>query len=161
MNQFTLDVRTTRLFLSFLTAFCLMPGSAILLAQESGESDQLPLSKPIVLKLDYRRRSCAAHLSLEYYQSGENAHVKASLTNEDCDASSGDYILEVRYRDENNEVRNIDYAESWARSDDSPVQLARNYLIGKNVDLVRVRSRDLRCECTAVPPDENTSDLAK
>ena len=97
-------------------------------------------------------RSCKAALELEYYQKGASVHVDKKIRNADCAASSGSYVIEVRYRGSDGEIRSKSFDETWQRDDDQPVVTSSDYAIEDNVDVVRVRSRKLRCEC-AEPPD--------
>lgn len=94
--------------------------------------------------------ACQAELAIEYYQKAALAHVETTLTNSDCGASSGSYRLEVRYRDAdgNPQVRNFE--ETWQRSDAKPVRQTKEYRVAEGMELIRVRSRRLRCSCESV-----------
>ncbi|MEO1202597.1 MAG: hypothetical protein AAFX10_07820 [Pseudomonadota bacterium] len=97
-------------------------------------------------------RACEARLELEYYQKGPEVHVDTVLSNSACAASSGSYVVEVRYRDSDGEIDSKLFDETWSRDDDQPVKASRDYAVADNVDVIRVRSRRLRCEC-AEPRD--------
>jgi hypothetical protein len=155
MNDFHKTFVCRRICTIVGTTVCLMAGSAPAFAQDEPDTEADEASKDIVLKLDYASKACAANLSLWYYQRDENAHVKSVLTNEDCAASSGEYTLQVRFRDSRNEVLNIDYTETWERADASPVVNATDYYMGEDVDLIRVRSRKLKCVCSEA--DDNSA----
>jgi hypothetical protein len=92
-------------------------------------------------------QKCAAELSYRYSQKDTVAAVETTLSNPDCGASSGNYTMLVRFRDENNEVQSLEYPETWQRDDDQIIESRKEYFIGNNVDLVSVRSRKLRCVC--------------
>ena len=92
--------------------------------------------------------ACKAVLELEYYQKGHEVRVNSELTNPDCSASSGTYSIEVRLRDDDGNTSSKSFDEVWARNDAEPIILSRDYLVGDNVDVLRVRPRKLRCECT-------------
>ena len=93
------------------------------------------------------KQTCAAQIYFTYLQKNTVAVVDSTIDNTECDASSGDYMVLVRFRDENNEIQSLEYAETWSRDDDKAVESRNEYLIGDNVDLVTVRSRKLRCVC--------------
>jgi hypothetical protein len=90
---------------------------------------------------------CEAALSIEYLQLGATAEVTGVIENEDCGASGGEYTIQARLRDENGETKTLDFSETWQRQDAAPVRFTTEYPIGDNVELVRMRSRGLSCEC--------------
>lgn len=92
-------------------------------------------------------QTCAAQIYFTYLQKNTVAVVDSTIDNTECDASSGDYMVLVRFMDENNEIQSLEYAETWSRDDDMAVESRKEYFIGDNVDLVTVRSRKLRCVC--------------
>jgi hypothetical protein len=94
---------------------------------------------------------CAATIEFSYTQRGSMASVEGTIENEDCGASGGDYELLVSIRNENGELKILEFPESWQRQDDHPVKFASTYPIGENVDLVRVRSAKLKCTCFDAP----------
>lgn len=101
-------------------------------------------------------RSCQAQLDMSYYQKGPSVVVESELTNDNCGASSGTYVIEVRYRSDSPEILKKEFPETWERPDDQPVRAEKEYFVAENVDVVRVRSRKLRCECAVeeAPADE-------
>ncbi len=99
---------------------------------------------------------CEAQLLITYIQMNTVAQVDSKLTNSDCAASGGDYMIRVRYRDENNELQSLEHPESWRRDDDQPIEQRKEYFIGENVDLVSVRSRKLQCKCDAAGEEVDT-----
>ena len=102
---------------------------------------------PVQVQLKYESVACEAKLSLEYFQRGENAQVSTTLTNTQCEASYGSYTVQVRYRGEDQELQTHDYEETWERMDSVPLLVTKQYFIGDDVDLVRVRTRGLTCTC--------------
>ena len=61
--------------------------------------------------------------------------------------------LTVSVRDENRELKTLEFVEAWQRKDDQPVKFNVSYPIGDNVDLVSVRARQLRCTCDDLPEE--------
>ncbi len=102
---------------------------------------------------EYMTNACEARLEIEYYQAGDSVHVETELNNDQCAASSGSYTLQVRYRGDDGEVQTVEFDELWERSDAEPVKLIKDYFVAENVDIMRVRSRRLRCECASVPDE--------
>jgi hypothetical protein len=95
-----------------------------------------------------QKQYCKASTTTEYYQSDDVAEVNVGIKNEDCAASSGSFTIRVRYRTEEDEVVNLEFDETWQREDDQDILFSRQYPIGKNVDLMRVRPARMRCVCT-------------
>ena len=90
---------------------------------------------------------CQATVRIEYLQFDTIAKVAGVIENEDCAASSGEYTIQARIRDKSGETKTLEFPESWQRDDDQPVKFSAEYPIGENVELLRVRSSGLRCEC--------------
>lgn len=100
--------------------------------------------------------ACQAEIEMSWYQKGARINVESQLTNGDCAASSGTYTVEVRYRGDSREMLSKEFPETWERLDDQPIRVEKEYDIADNVDVIRVRIRKLRCECSAeeAPADE-------
>jgi hypothetical protein len=96
---------------------------------------------------------CAASIELGYSQRDTVVNVEGTIENKDCGASQGEYKLAVRIRDENRELKTLEFFESWQRLDSEPVRFEGVHSIGENVDLVSVRSIQLSCTCTATPAE--------
>jgi hypothetical protein len=96
---------------------------------------------------------CAATYDIKYTQKNTNVGVEGVIENKDCAASDGEYKLLVRVRDETGEVKTLDFLESWSRMDDQPVKFGGDYPIGNNVDLVSVRTAQVRCTCADAPTE--------
>lgn len=156
MNQITPVMRVLRPLFYTLAACCLPLGFPSSSAQEDSDEDNEETSKPIILKLDYRLNKCASQLEIEYLQRGENARVNASLNNADCAASSGEYTIQVQIRDADNQSRKLEFPETWSRDDDATITSTSDYFIGDNVDLVRVKSRNLKCRCTEAVSEDSS-----
>lgn len=114
--------------------------SSIVLNSEKEVTFTLKLDAPETLE-------CKAEINLEYFQRDTVASVEARIENSTCAASSGAYDLEVRIRDDDGQSSVLEFSELWQRDDDLPVVSSKNYPIGENVDLVRLRTRGLSCTC--------------
>ncbi|HEX5049810.1 MAG TPA: hypothetical protein VFX89_22040 [Gammaproteobacteria bacterium] len=95
--------------------------------------------------------SCEASIQVQFSQRNTVAQLRGTLENRTCAASTGEYSVGVRIKDANGEIKTLEFREQWQRTDDQPVSIAGDYPIGENVDLVSVRTRSLRCSCTATP----------
>jgi hypothetical protein len=113
------------------------------------------VEKQYTIRLDAPQGTayCHAQIRTEYIQKNTIAAVKGEIENEDCGASGGEYTISIRFRDERGDVHNIEHLESWQREDDQNVSFQGEYLIGENVDLMRVRARKIVCICAE--PDES------
>jgi len=90
---------------------------------------------------------CAATIEIEYTQRDTLVGVEGTIHHLDCAASNGEHRLTVSVRDENRELKTLEFVEAWQRKDGQPVKFNVSYPIGDNVDLVSVRARQLRCTC--------------
>ncbi|HEY9183655.1 MAG TPA: hypothetical protein VIQ99_10670 [Gammaproteobacteria bacterium] len=106
----------------------------------------------ITLELpDAKLLQCAAAIEIEYWQRDTVVGVAATVDTKDCAASSGEYTVAVIVRDEELELTTLQFSETWQRLDAQPVTFEKDYPIGADVDLVRVRARPVRCTCAEVP----------
>jgi hypothetical protein len=90
---------------------------------------------------------CQADIGVQYHQRNTAARVEGTIENKTCAASSGEYSVAIRIKDEAGESKTLEFRESWQRSDDRPISVATDDPIGANVDLVSVRARSLHCVC--------------
>ncbi len=110
--------------------------------------------KVVPIALEYNVDACKADLKLEYFQKGVNAHVKSTLSNEQCGASSGNYTVRVQYRDAEGGTKLLEFDETWKRDDDSEVISEKDYFVGDDIDIMRIKSRNLSCQCSEVESTE-------
>jgi hypothetical protein len=125
----------------------------------AGEDDEDGLIKTemefhqtIELEYEYASNACQAAIEIEYYQKGASAHVESALTNDDCGASSGSYVIQIRYRDADRQSQSKEFPETWERADSNPVVVEKDYFVADDIDILRVRSRKLDCTCA---PEES------
>ncbi|HEX5370910.1 MAG TPA: hypothetical protein VFY10_16000, partial [Dehalococcoidia bacterium] len=98
---------------------------------------------PLTVKLEPpKSNACHAHMSFDYGQFNTLVRVNSTITNDDCAASRGKYVVEVTL-DAHGKLENLRFDETWERKDDQPVTTTKEYPIGKNVDLVLVRATRL------------------
>lgn len=158
------DKRTFRrgsdpVFVSLLFAVLLVSGMrpALLHAQETTETlSGLDAEKTFTMTFETDRSStiCYPTTTVEYQQHGPVAVVTGLMSVDDCAKASGEYIISVRVRDDDGNMKTIDFEEAWAREDQRPVSVAKDYPIGSGVDLVRVRFRSKTCLCADVVDSE-------
>lgn len=130
---------------AIVAAMALVPANAE--QSKRKVNNEAEIRHTMTLEPAHTGRACDARLEVEYYQKGAEVHVDTELFNDACDASSGTYVIEVRYRDDDGEINSKLFDEAWSRDDDQPVKASRDYAVADNVDVIRVRSRKLRCEC--------------
>jgi hypothetical protein len=131
---------------------CQSLSSASRTREACGEVEQtvLRLEKELSMVLEPaapKDRQCETRIAVEYFQRDTIARVNGVIENETCAASSGQYEIEVRVKNENGEIQTLEVGESWQRDDDQPVEFTADYPIGENVELITLRSRGLRCIC--------------
>lgn len=118
------------------------------------EAEGKEFEKQVGVTLEYKQKGCAATLGLEYYQKGTDAHVKSTLKNEQCAASSGSYVLRISYRPDEGDMGEVEFEETWSRNDDADVVAEKDYFVGENLDIRRVTSAKLKCVCTETEDGE-------
>lgn len=119
--------------------------------QASSYSARAEKRYSITLDAPEGRNYCHARISTTYLQRNTTASVEGSLENPDCGPSFGEFTMSVRIRDESGELRTVEHIEQWQRDDDRKVEFVREYPIGENVDLVRVRASKIVCICAGNP----------
>lgn len=115
--------------------------------EESRVNNEAEIRLTVEATHEYATDVCTAAMEMEYYQKGASVHVESSVDNDQCAVSSGTYTLAIRYRDADGKLQNKEVEESWERADAAPVEQAKDYFVAENVDIVRVRTRKLRCKC--------------
>jgi hypothetical protein len=91
---------------------------------------------------------CAASTLTEYQQRNNVARVTGTVSISSCPAgTTGMFTLVARVRDDNGEIRPIEFNETWQRNDTQDHIFNTDYPIGENVELVSVRVRGLVCTC--------------
>jgi len=141
--------------LSVLGCIALVAPSCVYAAPEPQEepvSTERQVQKKFIVKLEppQQRQYCSASSTIEYLQNDDIATVSGEITNKQCGASSGTYTMNIRYRDQDGDLHELDFEESWQREDDQSVKFKREYAIGENVDLIRIRTRRMRCVCAEI-----------
>jgi hypothetical protein len=126
--------------------------------QQSIEGNSAEKTFTMKIELTPTTQRCNAQVSIKYSQRNTMARVEGEVVNSDCAASSGDYTIAVRHKDEQGELHSIEYVEPWQRDDDQPYIFETDYPIGNNVDLIRVRARKVSCICTDPPAESDEPD---
>ena len=125
------------------------------------KAESKAFEKRVPVTLEYNAGGCNAELHLEYFQKGTDAHVKTTLKNEECGASSGNYTLRVRYTDAKGEMDLVEFEETWNRDDDAMVISEKEYFVGDDIDIVRVNTRRLSCSCKGAEAKEEEPDSSE
>lgn len=107
----------------------------------------------VTLEAESARDYCQANAEFEYWQANTHAHIEGAITNSECAASGGEYVVSVVYLDEEGTRQRDDHTENWSRADAEPFKFAHDYEIGDNVDLIRVSARKVVCICTELPAE--------
>ena len=93
---------------------------------------------------------CEASTLTEYQQRNNVARVTGTVSISSCPAgTTGKFTLVARVRDDNGEIRPIEFNETWQRDDAQDHLFNTDYPIGDNVELMSVRVRGLACTCAA------------
>lgn len=112
-----------------------------------GITTEIP-AQPIVVEMPaVVITDCEAIIKFEYTQRGAVARVEGTIGNETCPASSGSFTVSLRTSNDDFEQTTLDFHETWQRDDGENVSFSRDYDIGDNVDLIRVRTSKSMCKC--------------
>jgi len=101
---------------------------------------------------EQRMLQCSALIEVEYSQRDTVAGVTGTIDTKDCAAANGEYKVVVSVRNEALELTTLEFVETWQRLDAQPVIFEKDFPIGDDVDLLRVRTRSVNCACAESPP---------
>ena len=91
---------------------------------------------------------CEATTLTEYQQRNNIARVMGTVSVANCPAgTTGSFTLVARVRDDNGEIRPLEFNETWQRNDAQDHAFSSDYPIGENTELMNVRVRNLKCTC--------------
>lgn len=144
-------VSFSRLPAAVTTAVLLAVGAQSSLAQESLPGQSAEKTYSVTLEAKRQTKACYPNTSVEYLQKGNVAAVTGTITVDGCARASGRYLVSVRVRGDDGTLETLEFEELWSRDDDAPLELEKEYPIGDDVDLIRVRFRSRECECADVP----------
>ena len=97
---------------------------------------------------------CQASVSLAYYQKNTLARVVTEIENKYCKVGNGSLEIVATIRDENAVTSALTFPETWQQQEgELKLEFIREYPIGENMDLVRVRSTRVKCECLETTDD--------
>ncbi len=136
-------------------------GSSFTIRRAVGRPGRAIELQGITLRPKGRSFDCQAQVSISYAQLHDRIRVDATVENDGCAASSGDYTVRVRTIDDG-EARTRTFAESWARQDAAPVKTRRYYDMDGDQKLVWAQvgtSRKTNCRCDEnVPADAEATE---
>lgn len=104
----------------------------------------------VTLAMEPRQAQCEAQVSISYAQLNAQVHVETTVEHDGCAASSGDYELRLRTRNDDGEIETYTFAESWTRSEAEPVYSEKLYDIGDGRRLMWARvstAQTTNCRC--------------
>ena len=102
---------------------------------------------------EYKSQSCTASAALDYFQRDAEAAAEISVDTPHCARASGSLVVEVTIKADAADLpEKLAFAETWKRDDGQPVIMQRRYSIGTNVQLLRIRIRQLTCSCDEKAP---------
>lgn len=143
----------------FLALLALLFSASSWADRQTETNNTTTFSKKIEMKLEPHSGICQATAQMDYFQRGAEAQVETSIDTQDCSASSGNFVVRLTIRaDGDQESKVLNFEETWERNDDAPVKSVRRYPIGDDVDLLRVRTRNLSCTCAEESAEDNTTE---
>ena len=101
-------------------------------------------------QLPQEAAACDAEFSISYWQVNDRVKVDASVENQACIASHGEFDLRIRTKDAAGEISTRSFTESWSRRSEGTIQLTRYYPMAGANDLIWVMvnpKRKTACIC--------------
>lgn len=90
---------------------------------------------------------CQASVSLAYYQRNTRVRVETTIENASCKTGSGTLDIVASIRNAAGERLALVFPERWEQRDETSLVFTRDYPIGENVELLRIRSSKVDCVC--------------
>ena len=91
---------------------------------------------------------CQATLSLGYYQRNTFARVETSIENNSCVVGTGSLEISATIREEDGNTSTLAFPQQWQQNGETKLEFVGDYPIGENVELLRVRSSKIKCDCS-------------
>jgi hypothetical protein len=111
------------------------------------------VTDPAVRAAGANGSQCETTTLTEYQQRSNVARVSGTVSIAACPAgTTGSFTLVARVRDDNGEIRPIEFSETWQRGAAGDHAFNADYPIGDNVELMSVRVRNLKCTCAERVP---------
>jgi len=113
----------------------------------------LEIEKRLVLPAQQSAQAanqCEAEFEISYYQANDRIKVEALIDNKTCAASHGEFLIRIKAVDEAGEMKTQSFPETWARSDESAVQVRREYPMNGAARLIWARinaDSNTACAC--------------
>ena len=126
-------------------------GLASRIQQNEEEANTLSIENEITTSFsipEIKIIPCQATISLGYYQRNTLARVETSIENKSCIVGAGSLEINATVRDENGNTATLAFPEQWQQNGDTKMEFVRDYPIGENVELLRVRSSKIKCDCS-------------
>ncbi|HET8698564.1 MAG TPA: hypothetical protein VFO94_13810 [Gammaproteobacteria bacterium] len=97
--------------------------------------------------------ACEVTVVTNYVQRNTSARVNGSIGVKQCPmGSTGTYTVVLRTKDAHGEAKSMELVEAWQSGDSGDVQFTADYPLGRDVELLNVRVRNLRCTCIDSAP---------
>jgi hypothetical protein len=91
--------------------------------------------------------TCQATVRLSYDQRNTVARVDGDIQHEACSASSGEFEVQVSFRDAAGDMQRQSFSETWQREHGESLAFTRDYRMGEETSLSQVTARNIRCSC--------------
>ena len=88
---------------------------------------------------------CQAEIDLDYHQRNAVARVKTTVLS--CPVDSGTFDITASVRIDSGETQRLVFSETWQTDESGRADFEKDYPIGADVTLVRVRSSSKTCTC--------------
>jgi hypothetical protein len=91
--------------------------------------------------------TCQATVRLSFDQRNTVARVDGDIQHEACPASSGEFEVQVSFRDAAGDMQRQSFSETWQREHGESLAFTRDYRMGEETSLSQVTARNIRCSC--------------
>lgn len=135
-------------------------GTNTIMMTRRDNSSRLPANnqeeKRIVLESEITLRSsmpaievatCRATVRLRYDQRNTVVRVDGDVQHDACPVSSGEFEVQVSFRDAAGDMQRLNFSETWQRENGESLAFTQDYLMGEETSLSQVTARNVRCSC--------------
>jgi len=143
---------TLNLLLALIAAICVVCSTTP--KQPKVETPQPTINfKPVRIEMRSPTAACQAETNLSYWQLNTKIRIETEIKTSGCDSNRGEQTVQVRFDDEHDETKLVEFTETWPFSKESVIKAVNEYEIGEGITVRRVRIVKTQCWCEDAEAD--------